>query len=63
MALGSTRPLTETSTRNYPGGKMRPALRADNLAAIYELNVCKLCEPQPLATLRVTTACTGITLP
>jgi hypothetical protein len=39
MALGSTQPLTEMSTRNFPGVKKRPALRADNLAAICELNV------------------------
>jgi hypothetical protein len=39
MALGSTQPLTEMSTRNLPGGKKQPALRADNLAAIYEPNV------------------------
>jgi hypothetical protein len=39
MALGSTQPLTEMSTRNLPGGKKRPARRADNLAAIYEPNV------------------------
>jgi hypothetical protein len=39
MALGSTQPLTELSTRNLPGGKKRPALRADNLAAICEPNV------------------------
>jgi hypothetical protein len=39
MALGSTQPLTETSTRNLPGGKNRPASRADNLAAICEPNV------------------------
>jgi hypothetical protein len=26
MALGSTQPLTEISTRNLPGGKGRPAL-------------------------------------
>jgi hypothetical protein len=39
MALGSTQPLTEMSTRNLPGGKKRPAHRADNLAAIYEPNV------------------------
>jgi hypothetical protein len=38
-----TQPLTETSTRNFPGGKKQPAHRADNLAAIYELNVWK-CE-------------------
>jgi hypothetical protein len=39
MALGSTQPLTEMSTRNLPGGKKRPARRADNLAATYEPNV------------------------
>jgi hypothetical protein len=36
MALGSTQPLTEMSTRNILGGKGRPAPKADNLAAIYE---------------------------
>jgi hypothetical protein len=39
MALGSTQPLTEMSTRNLPGGKGRPARRTDNLAAIFEPNV------------------------
>jgi hypothetical protein len=39
IALGSTQPLTEMSTRNLPGGKKRPARKADNLAAIYEPNV------------------------
>jgi hypothetical protein len=39
MALGPTQPLTEMSTRNLPGGKKRPARRADNLTAIYEPNV------------------------
>jgi hypothetical protein len=39
MALGSTQPVTEMSTRNFPGGKKRPARRADNLAAIYEPHV------------------------
>jgi hypothetical protein len=63
MALGSTQPLTEMSTRNFPGVKKRPARRADNLAAICEPNVCKLWEPQPLTTPRATTACTGIALP
>jgi hypothetical protein len=29
MALGSTQPLTEMSTRNLPGGKGRPARGAD----------------------------------
>jgi hypothetical protein len=39
MALGSTQPLTEMSTRNLPRGKKWLARRADKLAAIYELNV------------------------
>jgi hypothetical protein len=39
MTLGSTQLLTEMCTRNLPGGKKRPASRADNLAAIYEPNV------------------------
>jgi hypothetical protein len=34
MALGSTHPLTEMSTRNLPGGKGQPASKADNLTAI-----------------------------
>jgi hypothetical protein len=29
MALGSTQPLTEMSTRNVPGGKGRPVRKAD----------------------------------
>jgi hypothetical protein len=41
MALGSTQPPTEMSTRKRSGGKKRPARRADNLAAIYEPNVRK----------------------
>jgi hypothetical protein len=36
MALGSTQPLTEMSTRNIPGGKGRLARGADNLTAICE---------------------------
>jgi hypothetical protein len=36
MALGLTQPLTEMSTTNLPGGKERPALKADNLTAIRE---------------------------
>jgi hypothetical protein len=36
MVLESTQPLTEMSTRNLPGGKKRPARRADNLTAICE---------------------------
>jgi hypothetical protein len=36
MALGSTQPLAEMSARNLPGGKGRPARKADNLTAICE---------------------------
>jgi hypothetical protein len=39
MALESTQPLTEMSTSSLPGGKKRPAPRADNLPVIYEPNV------------------------
>jgi hypothetical protein len=36
VALGSTQPLTEMSTRNIPGGKGLLARKADNLTAICE---------------------------
>jgi hypothetical protein len=39
MALGSTQPLTEMSTRNFPGGgggNGRPVNKADNLTVICE---------------------------
>jgi hypothetical protein len=36
VALGSTEPLTEMSTRNIPWGKNRLARKADNLTAVYE---------------------------
>jgi hypothetical protein len=39
MALGSTQPLTEMSTRNLTGGKKLPARRPDNLATVYGPNV------------------------
>jgi hypothetical protein len=41
VALVSTQPQKEMSTRNFPGGQKRPGRRADNLAAIYEPNVWK----------------------
>jgi hypothetical protein len=63
MALGSNQLLTDMSTRNLPGDKKQPTFRADTLAAICEPNVGKCGEPHPLATLRASTACTGITLP
>jgi hypothetical protein len=58
IALWSTQPLTEMSTRNLSGGKKRPARRADNLA-----ECLKMWEPQLLATIRASTACTRIALP
>jgi hypothetical protein len=36
IALRSTQPLTEMSTKNLPGGKGRPARKADKLTAICE---------------------------
>jgi hypothetical protein len=39
MVLELTQPITETSTRNLPGGKGRPARKADNLTAICEPSV------------------------
>jgi hypothetical protein len=36
MALGSSQPLTEMSTRIIPEGKGRPARKADSLTAICE---------------------------
>jgi hypothetical protein len=54
VILGSTQLLTEVSTRNLPGGKKRPALKAENLAAISEPNVWKMWESKPLNTLRTT---------
>jgi hypothetical protein len=41
MALRSTQPLTEMSTRNHPGGEGRPARKADNVPAICETIVRK----------------------
>jgi hypothetical protein len=36
MTLESTQPLTEMSNKNLPGGKGRPARKADNLTAVCE---------------------------
>jgi hypothetical protein len=36
VAMGSTQSLIEMSTRNLPGGKVRPARKADNLTSICE---------------------------
>jgi hypothetical protein len=39
MQMGSTKPLTNMSTMNFPGGKKLPARKAGNLATIYEPNL------------------------
>jgi hypothetical protein len=39
MALESTHPLTEMSTRNLPEGKELPVRKPDSLTAICEPNV------------------------
>jgi hypothetical protein len=39
MALESTQPLTEMSTKKLSGGKVRPARKADNFTGICELIV------------------------
>jgi hypothetical protein len=47
MALESTQPLTEMSTRNLPRGKRRPVRKANNLTAICEPGLHR---PQPSET-------------
>jgi hypothetical protein len=49
MAMGSTQPLTEMSTKNLPSGNGRPARKADNLTAI--------CKPRRLRIRWASTAC------
>jgi hypothetical protein len=56
IALGSIQPLTEMSTRNLPGDKGWPALKADNLIAICEPIVEKMWEPRCLTTQWASTA-------
>jgi hypothetical protein len=48
MALRSTQPLTEMSTRNLPRDKGRPARKDDNLTAI--------CEPDCLENVGASTS-------
>jgi hypothetical protein len=63
MALGSTHPLLEMSTWNFPGGKGRPAHKADNFSAIFKPVFWKMWEPRRLTTLRVSKASYKIALP
>jgi hypothetical protein len=60
IALRSTQPLREMSTRNLPGGwgwGDRPMRKADNLTAICEPIVQKMWEPSRLTTLYASTTC------
>jgi hypothetical protein len=57
MALGSTQPLTEGTTRNLPVGEERQARKADNLTVTYEPTVYKMWEPRRLTTVWASTAC------
>jgi hypothetical protein len=56
MALGSTQPLSEMSTRNLPGNKRRPECKADNLTVKCELIIYKMWEPRRLTNLWTFTA-------
>jgi hypothetical protein len=55
MALRSTQPLTEMSTRNIPGDNRRPARKANNLTA-------KIWEPRRLKPYGFSQHITGIAL-
>jgi hypothetical protein len=57
MALGSTQPLREMSTRNLCGGKGRPARGADNLTAVCEQIFEKIWGLRRLAILWASMAC------
>jgi hypothetical protein len=59
MALGLTEPLTEMSTRTLPGGKGRPARKADKLTAICERIIYKMWEPRRLIDLWAFKPCYG----
>jgi hypothetical protein len=54
MALGSTQPLTEMSIRNFSENKKRPARGADNLTAMWAVEMWK---PRRLTALSATTDC------
>jgi hypothetical protein len=51
IARNTAKFRTEMSTRNFPLGKRRQALKADNLTAIYEPIVWKMWERDSVITL------------
>jgi hypothetical protein len=57
MALWSTQPLTEMSTRELPWGKGQPARKAGNLTSIFEPTVKKMGERRRLTALWASPAC------
>jgi hypothetical protein len=57
MALESTQPLTEISTKNLPGGKGWPVCKANNLTAISDTIIWKMWDPRHLTILWASTAC------
>ena len=59
MALGSTQPLIEMSTRNISGGKGGRCVGLINLPSSFA-DCHEVWEPQPPGTLR---ACPGVALP
>jgi hypothetical protein len=56
MALRSTQPLTQMSTKNLPGSKGRPARKAD-FTAICEQMFYENVGASRLTTLRASTVC------
>jgi hypothetical protein len=66
MALASTQPLTEVSTRSLPGGNWRLASKADNLSASVSqlsrkcgsLDASKASGPPPLPFTRIASVLT-----
>jgi hypothetical protein len=57
MVMGSTQPIRQMSTRNFPGGKERLTRKDDNLTAICEPIVYKMWETRRLTTLWAFTDC------